>query len=149
MKIRFALTYCLKKHFSLACRQSSVALNLQPKESKEDNERVNSSKIRKTNESNLLDAVRKEIAEAKGIELGTSSASAGGSTNNSNDIKMSEGAASGVEAMEVEASSSEQRPLEKKSNIADEENEDGDAGEIHIVRLFFSTNFLRIQSITR
>lgn len=124
------------KKFLLTCRQSSVALNLQSKESKEENERVTTSKIRKTNESNLLDAVRKEIAEAKGIELGsTSSAAAGLSANKSNDVKMSDAAASGVEAMEVEAASSVQKQLEKKSDIADEENEDDDGGEIHIVSL--------------
>lgn len=61
-----------------------------------------------------MDAVRKEIAEAKGIEFGTGSATAGTSANNSNDVKTNEGAASGAEAMEVEAEVAEQKQLEQK-----------------------------------
>lgn len=122
-------------HWVVKQRQASVALNLQPKQTTENTDPSQHSKIRKTNESTdvasinpLMQIIRKEVADGKANEKATTveemqtNADEGG--RNADKVE---------EAMDITPAMS---PTKENVPLVPEEHaeeEDDDNGEVHIV----------------
>lgn len=119
--------------------QANVALNLQPKQSTEETDPAQNSKVRKTNESavvasnnSLMQMIRKEVAEEKASEKDTNveekPANVDADETSATKIKAN------AEAMDITPVTS---PTKQNVTKAEEahamEEEDDDDGQVHIV----------------